>query len=84
MGSKAKYAEEILDAIENEVRAKIYDYQNYIEPFVGGADHPDGLGIWKPVLVSTHKSSLGTVQIMSRFLLAFHVPVLGQSKLKLY
>ena len=38
MGSKAKYAEEILDAIENEVHSRIYDYRNYVEPFVGGAN----------------------------------------------
>lgn len=38
MGSKAKYAEEILDAIESEVHSRIYDYRNYVEPFVGGAN----------------------------------------------
>lgn len=38
MGSKAKYAEEILDAIENEVHSRIYNYHNYVEPFVGGAN----------------------------------------------
>ena len=38
MGSKAKYADEILDVIEKEVHSRIYDYHNYIEPFVGGAN----------------------------------------------
>lgn len=31
MGSKAKYAAEILDAIEKEVHSKIYNYHNYSE-----------------------------------------------------
>jgi DNA adenine methylase len=38
MGSKAKYAENILDAIEKEVHSRIYEYHNYMEPFVGGAN----------------------------------------------
>lgn len=44
MGSKAKYAEEILDAIENEVHSRIYNYHNYVEPFVGGANVIDKTG----------------------------------------
>lgn len=38
MGSKAKHADEILDAIEHEIHSRIYEYHNYIEPFVGGAN----------------------------------------------
>lgn len=38
MGSKAKYAEELLEAIEKEIHSRIYEYDNYIEPFVGGAN----------------------------------------------
>lgn len=38
MGSKSKYAEEMLYAIVTQIHARIYEYDNYIEPFVGGAN----------------------------------------------
>jgi len=38
MGSKAKHADEMLGVMEKEIHSRMYEYENYIEPFVGGAN----------------------------------------------
>lgn len=38
MGSKSKYAEELLDVMRIECGGNFYPYHTYVEPFVGGAN----------------------------------------------